>query len=108
MNKISKQDRQALIKLASSLPKGDETRRAILSSIVGKSPAQRAIKRMHADVLKAVKPYMNALDPSSREVYDIIRKFVDELYWRNSEEEDKWIEAQMERGYRGASDEKQD
>jgi hypothetical protein len=33
MNKISKADRAALIKLASSLPKGDESRRAILAGL---------------------------------------------------------------------------
>jgi len=33
MNKISKQDRIALIRLASSLPKGDENRRAILAGL---------------------------------------------------------------------------
>ena len=33
MNKISSQDRSALIRLASSLPEGDETRRAILAGL---------------------------------------------------------------------------
>jgi hypothetical protein len=33
MNKISKSDRSALIKLAHSLPKGDESRRAILAGL---------------------------------------------------------------------------
>ena len=33
MNKISSQDRSALIRLASTLPEGDETRRAILAGL---------------------------------------------------------------------------
>ena len=34
MNKISSQDRSALIRLASTLPEGDETRRAILAGLI--------------------------------------------------------------------------
>ena len=46
MNKISSSDRAALIKLASSLPAGDETRRAILAGLAGtgKTAATKAVE----------------------------------------------------------------
>ena len=43
MNKLSSQDRSALIKLASSLPAGDETRKAILSGL-SKTSAVKAVE----------------------------------------------------------------
>ena len=54
MNKLSSTDRTALVKLASSLPKGDETRRAVLAGIVkaAENPAWKKLEQLLAKVVK--------------------------------------------------------
>ena len=53
MNKLSSQDRSALIRLASSLPAGDETRKAILAGLsqtAALKPADlEALKKVEAE-----------------------------------------------------------
>lgn len=64
MNKISSQDRASLIRLASSLPAGDETRKAILAGLakIAKLPLQNFSAEEEAEfdpkIIAKVKKYL--------------------------------------------------
>ena len=54
MNKISSQDRSALIRLASSLPAGDEKRKAILAGLAKTAaPIPRFMREVEDFILSA-------------------------------------------------------
>lgn len=96
------------MRLARSLPKGDETRRAILTSLDKVALYSRGVVRAVTKSLEGAFPHT---DPASPEAQSLIKGFVEELEALEEINEDKILSAETESRasgrwpVRGASDE---
>ena len=94
MNKISSTERASLIKLAASLPEGDETRRAILAGLQ-KVGIEFATKDALDKYLKE-HPKADSKNHSVKKNKGVVRKDVEDTWAKN-------VEKKPRRGWRRSS-----